>query len=291
MRTLRFPSEAVGWLVARPAWAGPRDPECLQLGTAQGVVEVPDRATEAMVELHVTAGRLDFLDAVDALGLDAVELSRFNPAVNDDDLRHLARFRHLRSLLLESARIVGPGLQILAAHVGLEYLCLGNLPAAARDLHGVASLPRLRSLSLERCHADDDTLTSLAPTLEHVSLLNSRVGNPGVRRLAALPALQRLTLHGTAVDDAGVAALAGLPALRTLVLGETVVTADGLGALAGCSNLVELNLYGCRRVDGRAVDSLARLAGLRDLVVVGTALSHDDVSRLRAALPRCIISG
>ena len=62
-------------------------------------------------------------------------------------------------------------------------------------------------------------------------MLDTKVGDAGLRHLRALTNLEELDLEGTKVTDAGMKDLEGLAKLRSLVLFRTRVTPEGENSL------------------------------------------------------------
>lgn len=103
--------------------------------------------------------------------------------------------------------------------------------------------------------------------------------------------LRDVDLSRTGVTDAGLAPLATATGLRKLRLDHTKVSAAGLAGLAPLANLESLNLFGCQAIDDTAVEPLAAMKSLRKLYLGETKMTAAAITRLRASLPECTISG
>ena len=156
------------------------------------------------------------------------------------------------------------------------------LPAWIRSLGGELSADQTR-LSLRGTPINDATAAALAPlgpTLRHLDLSATEIGDAGLAVLARFPHLESLHLASTAVSSAG---LAGLPrALKKLVLDNTYFEGPGLPPLPA---LVELDLLGAP-VSDPGLAALAEAApNLRRLHLAETDVSSAGLAAL-ARLPR-----
>ncbi|MBZ2178270.1 MAG: hypothetical protein K7J47_11250 [Acidobacteria bacterium] len=156
------------------------------------------------------------------------------------------------------------------------------LPAWIRSLGGELSADQTR-LSLHGTPINDATAAALAPlgpTLRHLDLSATEIGDAGLAVLARFPHLESLHLASTAVSSAG---LAGLPrALKKLVLDNTYFEGTGLPPLPA---LVDLDLLGTP-VSDPGLAALAEAApNLRRLHLAETDVSSAGLAAL-ARLPR-----
>src|SRR5262249_41322885 len=116
---------------------------------------------------------------------------------------------------------------------------------------------------------------------EHSSLTDSDLG-----RLVALRYLKRLDVGGNnRITDEGMAALGQLESLEDLSVACTSVTDRGIQALKGLSRLSALDVSRTGITDESlaVVETLPALTLLR---AIGTHLSRDRLSRIRARRPR-----
>jgi hypothetical protein len=161
------------------------------------------------------------------------------PARRPMSLRPLARFEHLRQLLVE-----GPqrDLDVIGRLVSLEDLTLRSVTMP--DLGILLPLDRLRALDIKLGGTRDLRLIPRIGRLEYVELWLIR-GLDDVTPLGELPALEHLTLQALA----GVAALpsfGGGSALRRVDL-ETMKGLSDLAPLADAPSLEILNLIDFRQ--------------------------------------------
>ena len=156
------------------------------------------------------------------------------------------------------------------------------LPAWIRSLGGELSADQTR-LSLRGTPINDATAAALAPlgpTLRHLDLSATEIGDAGLAVLARFPHLESLHLASTAVSSAG---LAGLPrALKKLVLDNTYFEGTGLPPLPA---LVELDLLGAPVSDPGLAALAAAAPHLRRLHLAETDVSSAGLAAL-ARLPR-----
>ena len=155
----------------------------------------------------------------------------------------------------------------------------------------VGRLTALRSLSLARCGAVDDSALVAMQPLVHLTALNLEgcllVGEEAVRVVAAAcDKLQRLNLrHCVRVSDHALQLLATLPPHTLLWLdlsGCHAVTAQGVSYLASHVHLRHLALANAQSVRNNALVYVAKLRELRHLDLRGLALSDDYVAALAA---------
>jgi hypothetical protein len=190
--------------------------------------------------------KLDWLashhaDRVDALYLMAT-------AVTDDGLRHLKRFKNLRSLTLfdvpawqrakQSSSATGSGL----AHL---------------------DLPGLVALQIDGYPITDATLSAMP----------------------ALPSLHNLQLTGTNIEGAGLARFVASKNLSSLFLSGSAMTDEGLGNLRSAKGLISLTLSGMPQLTWAGLKNVAAVPSLRYLSLQGCHVSSEDMAQLKDAAP------
>jgi ribosomal protein L15 len=163
------------------------------------------------------------------------ELDLRDARIRDEDLRYLAGFPSLRTLILRGTSITDAGIAYLGS-LPLESLdlrstavsgrSLAQLPASSlvalhltdtevtgADLARLPPMPRLATLKLNSLPVDDAALESLAiyPMLRHVELDRTSLTDGGLRRLLQLhPQLTRIEARGTQVTRDAVGELRSL---------------------------------------------------------------------------------
>ena len=158
------------------------------------------------------------------------------------------------------------------------------------DLALVSRYTSLTDLSLERTAITGTGLAHLRKLrkLEWLNLWKTRVDDKGLVHLAELASLQYLPVGGTRITDAGLENLKGLRALLYLGLRDTAIGDAGVAKLTALPVLKEINLRGTGVTD-ECINSLIRIKTLRKLWLGETRISAHGRSRLRAALPLCLL--
>lgn len=199
--------------------------------------------------------------------------------ITDDGLTLLAQCPHLTALDVSGcAEVTGVGLEALAPVGMLRELNVGmlrrmdgegmaavgalasltslsiNASAAvtAENIAKITGLRALSTLSLSECPLlMDDVPAELALLVFSLTSLdlsyNQRLGDRGVKELAALVNLRQLSLHScTRISNQCMSALSRLRKLEGLAIGQCRgVSAEGLAFLAAAQpNLVELDISG-----------------------------------------------
>lgn len=199
------------------------------------------------------------------------------------------------------------------ADVDVRIKCSSAVDDAMLD--GLADLPpaSVQSLVLGETKVTDAGLKKCLHLhgLTDVALYSTRVGDEGVLGFAALPSIKHLNLSGTQVGDAIIdGLLAKLPVLESLNLENTdispallpVITGHksltllflptlcsndaGIQAIASMKQLKWLKAEG-RHVTDASVDVLLGFTELKHLILPGTRLSDESLSKLRKGLPDC----
>ena len=241
----------------------------------------------------------------------------------DENVKELARLKHLTWLHLSLTKITEEGLKELAGMKQLTALHLnvgspltpGTRPFTDADLKVLAGMTQLTALELPFTQVTDTGLKELAGLKQLTSLhltnnktitdaglkelaglerltdlkLNmTRVSDAGLKELAPLKQLSILGLWYTKVTDAGLKELAGLEQLTMLTLSNTQVTGTGLKELTGLKRLTFLELKGTQITE----DGLKELAGLKHLTTLyltKTPVTEAGEAALHQALPQCRI--
>ena len=283
---------ATGWesgevrayrLAEGAAEAPGRKPGTGPTAPAVSLPTIADPALRATIGAALNKAPGETVSPRDLAGLE--ELAARNAGIRD--LSGLERAVSLKALDLGFNPLAD--LRPLAALRALESL---NLDGAATDLQALASLPRLRRLSLRNNGLEDLWPLAGLTSLTELSLGGNRIAD--LRPLAGLGRLAVLRLDRNRIADlwplaslAGLEALdlaanrarnlqplAGLARLRSLALGGNGLSE--LHALSGLKGLADLGLAGNAVDDLRA---LSDLTGLRRLDLRGNAVG--DLRPLR----------
>lgn len=152
----------------------------------------------------------------------------------------------------------------------LQRLSLAGSRVSLAPLWNLKSVPRLWNLNLSRTQLSSDALriVAQAPQLTELRLEGCDwLRDDDLRALEPLAGLQMLSLSGTPVSPACLPILEALPRLRFLHLDR------------------------CPKFDDASIDALISLCSSRSfsLNLSGTEITGDGLSRLRSALPHCLI--
>lgn len=175
-------------------------------------------------------------DGLEAVPVHATALRCFD--FDDAACRALARFSRLEFLDLSGMDVN-------------EHGYAASLPITDVGVRALASLKKLRWLSLAQCHQIQgeglQALESL-PLLEHLDLTYSGVRSPAIERLPRLPGLRTLVLsHCMAFHGRSLAAVATIAGLRRLELRAcTTLSAADVLPLAQAKTLRWLDLRDCQ---------------------------------------------
>jgi internalin A len=166
-------------------------------------------------------------------------------------------------------------LDLLRSVPNLEELDLAGTQVGRGAIQKLRGMARLRSLRLDKCNVGDEDLA----------------------QLDGLPQLVNLYLHRTRITDEGLAHLAKCPNLTLLAIGDCDISDDGLRNLRALRHL-QLLLCGkvyCHKEEDRpritdaAIEHLAPLKSLKEIMLFHTRLSPEGFKRLQAALPEARI--
>lgn len=221
--------------------------------------------------------------------LKALRLSGESGAtsVDDDGMKHVAKMKNLKALLLDFLWISEVGLEQLTGLDKLEELYLAKTLVGDDALATMSQFPRLKKLRVSQCQFENDGLSHLAKvtTLEDLDLSeNNQINDLGMPHLSGLKKLKRLNLWRTYVGDPGVENLAGLTAMEWLNLDNSQISDACLENLSGMSKLKFLHL-GSTLVSDSGLPALEGLTSLEDLKVTRTAVTQAGIATLKEKLP------
>jgi len=154
------------------------------------------------------------------------------------------------------------------------------------------------------------------PSLQRLSLADSRVTRTGIQALQSLPKLQALDLSRTAMTRSSLELIAAFPQLHELRLNgcawlrdehleqlivlknleqlnvsETAISPAGFPFLQRFPKLKFLVLDRCPQITDESIEALIELCSSRrfSLSLSGTDVTAEGLARLRKALPDCIV--
>lgn len=150
----------------------------------------------------------------------------------------------------------------------------GNVQPAKRWSDLPAKYREIRELNLAKSAFQDTDLELLkrAESLQALSLAETKIGDEGVKAIAALSNLERLNLSKTAVGDKNLSYLTKLAKLTNLDLRQTKVTDTGMQSLAELPAIKGLHLSGTS-IGDIGVKEFTKTKSLKTLSVDGTRVT------------------
>jgi beta-lactamase regulating signal transducer with metallopeptidase domain len=190
-----------------------------------------------------------------------VENKKFAPEV----LPHIAKFGHLKVLVLAGRQVTNCGLWKISRLNELESLTLRD--ARLLTGAGVAELGKL-------------------PRLRRLEITNAGFTNAEFQRLGAMRTLEELSVEGSNLTQEAVAVAAGMPNLRSLSVGlpNTLIGREVLSSLHSVPKLERLALR-CSEIPDDALMVLRSLTSLRSLSLGDSRVSPRALADLRRSLP------
>jgi hypothetical protein len=117
-------------------------------------------------------------------------------------------------------------------------------------------------------------------TLRVVRLMDSKVTDDDLAKLAGLPGLEELYLSRTAIGDRGLAHIAKMKSLQRLDLFATLITDEGFAQLKDQTELVRLGV-GDTQLTGDAADTIGRMTKLEQLYISRVPITDDAIGKLK----------
>lgn len=195
-------------------------------------------------------------------------------AVPEDvkDFSDFTYFVGLTSLTIQNQSELS--LPFLTSMGKLETLDLSGSRISREDLTAIASLPKLKKLSLARCGLSNIDALADAVSLWELDLSENSIQN--LSALTSLSALQSLDLHGNVVSS--LSGLTNLNELKTLNLSfNSIASLDSIGT---CPKLEELNLSDNKLT---SLSGISKLSALKTLNASNNQLA--DISQISACTP------
>ena len=232
-----------------------------------------------------------------------------------EDVREIAKLSQLKKLNLELVHTSDDALQPLSALTGLEefHLVHAGLSETVtnRGVAVIASMPRLRKLTLARMPLIDDQAMQNIAGLSQLTYLNlDQAGVAGTEFgcLTGLP-LTTLDLIGTQTEDQAITHLLELKQLINLDLGHTKITDAGASQLEKMTQLKSLNLSRTEitdktlehlqslplqrlyiestNVSDAGIDSLLKIKTLDVVGFANTKITAQETIRFKTQRPEC----
>ncbi len=189
--------------------------------------------------------------------LPITQLDLLDSDLTDRGLKEIAHMDLLKDLNLENTKVTDQGLSNLSSLKNLTDLHLDDDKVTAKGLHYLVSLPVLKDLTLNRVDCD---------------------WSAAFAELAQFPSLQVLSLKDTRISNDDLTALKNLKKLYTLNLDFTEITDQGISNLSSQPTLRVLSLQGCKHFNGTDFKILGKLKvsylDLRNLLIDESALQN-----------------
>jgi peroxiredoxin len=205
--------------------------------------------------------------------------------------------RALEELSVGGDKITGSGLAALSELPSLHYLDLWGTAANDDALRAVRKISSLKTFNAPQSITDGG-VAHLAghPSLEALSLFNTKVTDRGVADLVLLPALKKLDLTKRDFDrarpqitDAATVSLKTIKTLEDLRLPAEGLTDTGLTNLDKLANLKRLSLPMAHSVDRKhylnpytekGISELAKLRSLESLSIAGPGVTDEALAHV-----------
>lgn len=186
------------------------------------------------------------------LDIDGEDWSGVDTGLNRELCSYISRLRDIEELQIRSLDLTEADLHSIASLPRLKTLSLAGclVPSQAGKILG--KLDQLKVLNLEDCHLGDEDIEGFEgfQQLECLLLGFNRLSDDAVKHLVSLQRLVELDLSSNDISDAGVAELLKLGELSDLNLSNTEITEEGAGYLIELPKLNYVALAGC----GREID-------------------------------------
>lgn len=202
--------------------------------------------------------------------------------VSDESATLLSRATQICLLGLGRSRVSALGAQKLSCLQGLERLALGSTTIGDDGVATLHQLPRLHTLEVESCglSADGARHISKILTLKYLNLSRNKIGPEGAKALVALKdSLERLELVDSEIGDDGMRALGSLSKLRILQVPKNDISHAGAQGLARLRNLSFLDL-GQNHIGDVGAAHLSGIGYLERLNIPGNSIGDDGACSL-----------
>ncbi len=198
--------------------------------------EAPDAITKTRPNESAMLRAL-FGDYYDVDSISKVDLSTCHPSVSV--LRHLQYCQSAEVVNLRDAPFGDEECNWLTSMPRLKSLWVERTKITDGGAGSLAHCKNLRNLNLSGCHVTDQTVRALSESLSlnSIYLENTLVTGESLGYLSKMPSIQEISISGCPVADADLRPLANCPALYYLDLSDTKITADALPELAKIKGL------------------------------------------------------
>ena len=272
---------------------GHKDPEPKKLS---------DRVTDDWLKLLAGQDRLRRLEvsgtAVTSAGLihlkELTNLERLNvclTACDDRGFEHLAGMTKMKRMTICASKITGSGFAHLQWMKQIESINLHSAPASDAGLEAIGKLSSLKRLEVVHTNVTDAGLKHLAVmvNLQQLHVHGKETTAEAFPFLSKLRELYELDIYDRAASNQTCEQIAQLPKLRKLMLVTGIFDDVGMEHLAKVTTLEEVTLDSSKVTDA-SIEHLAKLTNLRKLNLGPAKLSDAGRQRLKALLPKAVVT-
>jgi cellulose synthase/poly-beta-1,6-N-acetylglucosamine synthase-like glycosyltransferase/Leucine-rich repeat (LRR) protein len=251
-----------------------------QLEAAQSANTAAERAGRLLELARISAATQELVNAI-RIGKDGKAVVLTGPAVEARWLNNPERLRAVTELTLSDTSLGDEVLPLLTPARDLESLVLDSRRMTGSGLDALGG-EKLRRLVLSSTAATDEALRNVGrfAALEDVQLAGTNVTGGVLKHFEGLTQLKNLSLAGTHVGDAGFDAIGKLASLESLDLRRTEIHGEGLRHLESLTNLRSLDL-GETRLDDGEVSAFGKLIQLESLSMENTPITGAGFSQLK----------
>ncbi len=264
--------------------------------------KLSDRVTDDWLKLLAGQDQLRRLElsgtAVTSAGLihlkELRHIERLNvclTACDDRGFEHLSGMTKMRRMVICASKITGSGFAHLQGMKQIESINLHSAPASDAGLEAIGKLTSLKRLEVVHTNVTDVGLKHLAGlvNLQQLHVHGKETTATAFPFLSKLRELYELDIYDRAASNQTCEQIATLPKLRKLMLVTGIFDDDGVKQLAKVTTLEEVTLDSSKVTDA-SVEHLAKLTKLRKLHLGPAKLSDAGRQRLKAALPKAVIT-
>ncbi|MDR1958868.1 MAG: hypothetical protein LBQ54_07480, partial [Planctomycetaceae bacterium] len=237
--------------------------------------------------LEIRANNIDVFGLLVLGNMEKLKVLDLRNCTSLTDLKYLRKAKNLQVVKLRNA-ITDRSISSLAECVHLTSVDLQDMEDVSDDsAEALASIPKLRDLSLFRMKYSDEILLKLeGKPLERLLLRgNPNITDKGIPLLKTMKSLNRLNLSelGSVTDESVKAVLEGNTVINNLVLWSMPGLSDETGvALGTMTNLKTLEIRGNSGMTGKTLEAVAALPKLETLTVGESGYPLEDVEKLTA---------
>ncbi len=227
-----------------------------------GTIKVPCEQALSFTPSYDGARDLSYLDKMPG-NLAQIDFHNLE-TVTDSGLGHLQNKTTLVRIILDGTDVSDAALKNFSKLVNLNNLPMNNTLVTGTGFAFLRNLPKLRSLSLDRCPIKDCSGLRELKSLYSLKISNCNLNNEALKYVSEMPSLTLCDVAYNPINNAGVAFLSKSKTIQSLNLSETHISAGCIKYLKSMPSLVQLELS-------------------------NRLFSEASVRELKAALPRCHI--